>query len=171
MVATIPCVNIRAEEILRELPDGPVKMVELGVHRGALSERLLAARWNLTLYMVDLWEPTADYPGERNEAYATAVARTIQYGKRARIICGNSIDVACNFADSSVDLVFVDADHSYAGVKADLEAWAPKVRSGGVLGGHDYRSDKGYGVIKAVDEFTGKAGLRLGRNHCWFVTR
>jgi len=165
----ILAVEVRAEEILRELPFGRCEMVEIGVHRGALSERLLAARPDLTLYMVDLWERTADYPGERSEAYAAATGRTMRYGSRAQILVGESVKWANSFHDASLDLAFIDADHSYEAVKADIEAWGPKVKPGGVLGGHDYRDDKDYGVIQAVNEAFPK-GLRLGRNHCWFVT-
>ncbi len=163
-------VDVRAEEILRELPTGPARMVEVGVHRGALSERLLAARPELTLYMVDLWERTADYSEDRNAAHATALHSVARFGQRARIIVGESVAASHEFADASLDLVFIDADHSYEAVKADIAAWGPKVKPGGVLGGHDYRTDKDYGVIQAVDEAI-TTGLRLGRNHCWFVTR
>lgn len=38
----------------------------------------------------------------------------------------------------AIDLLWVDGDHSYEGCKADLEAWAPLVRVGGVVAGHDY---------------------------------
>lgn len=43
-----------------------------------------------------------------------------------------------DYADGSVDFVFIDADHSYEGVKKDILAWLPKVKKGGVLSGHDY---------------------------------
>jgi cephalosporin hydroxylase len=36
-----------------------------------------------------------------------------------------------------LDLLFIDGDHTYEGVKADFEAYAPLVRSGGVIAFHD----------------------------------
>lgn len=39
-------------------------------------------------------------------------------------------------ADASVDYVYIGGDHRYSGVKRDLEAWLPKMRSGGVICGH-----------------------------------
>ena len=54
--------------------------------------------------------------------------------------------------DSSLDWVYLDADHSYAGCLADLIAWVPKVRYGGIVSGHDYNAPQ-YGVTKAVETF------------------
>ncbi len=39
--------------------------------------------------------------------------------------------------DETADLVFIDADHRYDWIKADIDAWWPKVRVGGILCGHD----------------------------------
>lgn len=71
------------------------------------------------------------------------------------------------------DLVFIDAEHSYEATSADIRAWAPLVRAGGWISGHDYGSEwfPKFGVKRAVDEFvhcTGR-GLLLGDNMTWFV--
>ena len=42
------------------------------------------------------------------------------------------------FADDSIDYCFIDAGHMYDEVKADLAAWLPKVKSGGIIAGHDF---------------------------------
>jgi predicted alpha/beta hydrolase family esterase len=65
-----------------------------------------------------------------------------------------------------LDFVFIDADHKYESVKADIAAWLPKVRPGGHIAGHDYHSDWP-GVQKAVDEVLGK-GKFVVRGHSWF---
>lgn len=41
------------------------------------------------------------------------------------------------FKDGILDLVFIDADHSYGSIKQDIELWLPKVKAGGILCGHD----------------------------------
>lgn len=46
-------------------------------------------------------------------------------------------DAAALLADSSFDLIFIDADHSYTAVRDDIAAWRSKVRPGGILCGHD----------------------------------
>ena len=53
------------------------------------------------------------------------------------MIHGDSADSAAGFADGSVDFVYLDADHSYDGVTRDIRAWKPKMKRGGVMGGHD----------------------------------
>jgi len=52
-----------------------------------------------------------------------------------------SVDAAKLYEDSSLDLVFIDAGHSFDNVVADIEAWLPKVRPYGFIAGHDYEWD------------------------------
>lgn len=62
-----------------------------------------------------------------------------------------SLEAAATYADNSLDLVLLDASHDYANVKADILAWFPKVKSGGVIAGDDYQNDF-IGVVNAVNE-------------------
>ena len=79
-----------------------------------------------------------------------------------------SLDAAKKFKNGSIDFLFIDGDHSYKAVKADLKAWYPKVKKGGVMCGHDYPQ---LGVQKAINEFTKEHGLEA--NHasksCWRI--
>ncbi|NIL95924.1 MAG: hypothetical protein GTO62_01975, partial [Planctomycetales bacterium] len=59
------------------------------------------------------------------------------------------------------DWVYIDANHTYEGVLADLEASLPKVRPGGLICGHDYTDTPAwqaanFGVVQAVHEFCGR---------------
>jgi hypothetical protein len=66
-----------------------------------------------------------------------------------------SLDAVSRFGDHSLDFVFIDASHEYEDVKADIIAWIPKIKPGGVLAGHDYYIDDfDYypGVKQAVNE-------------------
>jgi len=61
--------------------------------------------------------------------------------------------------NGSLDLVFIDANHSYENVKEDIGNWLPKIRKGGIICGHDYvnkgiefESSLCTGVKRAVDE-------------------
>ncbi len=61
------------------------------------------------------------------------------------------LEAAATYPDGSLDFVWLDADHTYEGTKAAILAYLPKLRRGGVLGGHDMTT-KYPGVLQAVGE-------------------
>ena len=79
---------------------------------------------------------------------------------------GDSVRVAESFADGSIDWCFIDASHDYESVRADIQAWSPKIKRGGVLAGHDYDADTDPGVVRAVGELL-PGHVVSGR--CWKV--
>lgn len=179
----------RAEAILRRLKgvENPV-VAEIGVFVGALSEQLLAARPDLTLYMVDCWgDNDSEAYKDTNDFHANAsidqqrgwenITRTKarQFGDRAIVCKGLSTDVSKQFKDNFFDVVFVDADHSYEGCLADIKAWEGKVKSGGYISGHDYENNEAdflFGVTQAVDEWKpADKELELDLNYTWFVRK
>lgn len=66
-----------------------------------------------------------------------------------------SYNLLDKFEDNSIDFIYIDADHTYESVKKDIESYLPKLKDGGVIGGHDYQ-DKWPGVINAVNETIGE---------------
>lgn len=73
------------------------------------------------------------------------------------------------FIDGEVNFCFVDASHVKEDVKRDIEAWWPKIRQGGVLGGHDYS----WGSVRGVtNDFAKTHGLKLVvSGNCWKITK
>jgi len=137
--------------------------VELGVAEGFSSKDFLE-NGLLTLYSVDAWK-TLNQKGDggyeqewHDNNYADAVERLKRFKDRSIIIRGLTHEVANNFEDESIGFLYLDGDHSYEGVKRDLEAWYSKVVKGGVIGGHDYLNGA-YGVNQAVHEFCNKIGV------------
>lgn len=62
--------------------------------------------------------------------------------------------------DLGVDLLHLDGGHDYASVIADLRAWWPLLRPGGILIGDDYNTNGAWpGVRQAFDEYFGEVGL------------
>lgn len=54
------------------------------------------------------------------------------------LMIGTGMDLARIFPEKSADYVYIGADHRYTPAKADISAWMPKIRPGGVLCGHAY---------------------------------
>ena len=87
-----------------------------------------------------------------------------KYGTAVNCIWGSSPKFLGKLENDMYDLIYVDGDHAYKGVCADLEAARSKVRVGGLLALNDYYrfewqflAAKGrwgaYGVVHAANEF------------------
>ena len=80
------------------------------------------------------------------------------FASRAEPVVSDSLAAAQKLAPlrGTIDLIFIDGDHSYDACKADIQAWAPFVKRGGVIAFHDFGS-RADGVTRAIFEET-KAG-------------
>ncbi len=158
---------------------------EIGVQRAHFSEHLLRYWKGHTLFCIDPWRyfGSGDYIEPRDNVanavhedyYREALARLHPFGSRAQILRETSIEAAATIPNGSLDFIFIDAQHHYSAVQADLAAWVVKVRTGGLLSGHDWDLDYGpplFGVRKAVEEFTAQRNLPLQIStdkKSWFV--
>lgn len=112
---------------------------------------------NLTLYAVDTFEATGDMrdpvkpvlelSGRTQRELYDDVAYYFGRGS-IHTVEAFSVEAAAQFADESVDVVFIDATHDYENVKADIRAWLPKVRKGGIISGHDVDWSEVYRAVK-----------------------
>lgn len=125
--------------------------VEIGVHRGLFSNHLLKNSHLEVLYSVDCWATNKENQ-DPNGTYQYCTKLLSQYGERSKIIKEYSVPASLKFPDDSLDFIYIDAPHDYYSVITDINVWFPKLRSGGILAGHDYHSDWP-GVIDAVNEF------------------
>jgi Methyltransferase domain len=160
----------RRRRLLESLPKGAV-CAEVGVWKGDFSARILEVVRPRTLHLIDPWRfvggegyEDARYGGKLDRGQAEmdalhdAVLERFEEERREGIVQVHrtpSVEAAGRFADGDLDFVYVDGDHTYEGVRGDLEAYAPKVRPGGLLAGDDY-GVRGWwedGVTRAVDEF------------------
>ena len=95
------------------------------------------------------------------------------YGGRSKIFRLDSIKFAEKIPDESESLVFLDNNHTYDHVTAEIASWWPKIEKGGVLAGDDYWMK---GVSSAVNNFVNKHALQLmfiGKNDykTWFIQK
>ena len=128
-----------------------ITMAEVGVRDGRTTFYLLDNCPNLTIYGIDL---------SISKFYNSDIKE--KYKDRLVPIQGNSSLVANQIPN--VDLVFIDADHGYVGCSADIREYIPKVKSGGILSGHDIDYP---GVNSAVKRYV--KNFDVGPNNVWFT--
>ncbi len=160
----------RRRFVLKLAPRGSV-CAELGVWQGDFAAEILRVVRPSKLHLIDPWTFMTDdaysdarYGGKvapdqaamdrLHESVLARFAGQIANGTVEVHRCGSQ-EASARFADGSFDWVYVDGNHLYEFVRADLELYDPKLRSGGVLAGDDY-GEPGWwldGVTRAVDEF------------------
>ena len=155
---------------------------EVGVQAGWFS-RELKKHWGGFLLLIDAWRhwPVAYEKDDANVAHdqhlshMTAVARLFIDRPDVIMVRAASVVASGMFPEGHFDWVYIDANHGYEAVKKDIAAWLPKVRSGGILAGHDYGApaDRGFGVQRAVDEIFGAANVNTtGDSYCsWWIKK
>ena len=147
---------------------------EIGVAEGRFTAALLRSCPDVTLWAIDDYAPGyrtwtgVAWSQERQDANKSAFAQVLaEFPERLRFMRLPSLDAASEFADASLDFVFIDADHSYEAVRADIAAWRPKIRPGGWITGHDYDTLKFPGVVRAVEESF--KDFMLGDDFVWMA--
>jgi predicted O-methyltransferase YrrM len=126
-------------------------IAEVGVKFGRTTFFLLDNVADLVIYAIDT---------DISKFYNNDVQE--KYKDRLIPIQGYSYAVANQISNSSLDLVFIDADHSYSAVKQDILAYMPKLKEHGILSGHDIDYP---GVNKAVTEL--RPSFDVGPNNVW----
>jgi hypothetical protein len=85
----------------------------------------------------------------------------------------SSLEAAADFSDHSIDAIFIDGDHSEAAVRADIAAWLPKVKLGGIICGHDIDEPGVAAAVTAAFSPAGHSSLVTGHfqqiGRCWLV--
>jgi len=140
----------------------PVIGVEVGSSTCANACEVVAAWPEITkLYCVDYYPTYSDFPvaDVQRDALGYAIANIVDEPK-IHLILEPSVEAAKRFESESLHFVYIDANHSYTFVCDDIKAWLPKIKKGGVIGGHDYdwedkEHDGELAVKRAVDEMYG----------------
>mmetsp|Transcript_27013 Transcript_27013/g.62390 ORF Transcript_27013/g.62390 Transcript_27013/m.62390 type:complete len:354 (-) Transcript_27013:55-1116(-) len=129
--------------------------VEVGVQAGVHASAFLEAWQGRRLRLVDTWDlPIADNSTERlyvdianthghgvrrqHRALCEERLKSTLASGRAEMLDMDSVTAASSIPDGTLDFVYLDARHDFAGVVADVLAWWPKVKVGGIFAGHDF---------------------------------
>lgn len=154
--------------------EGPAIAVELGAWKGRsacfMGVEIANSGKPIDFYAVDHWQGSAgeaehdsDPDVRAGRLYEVFLANTAPVAEQVKPIRSDSAAAASQFADASIDFLYIDANHSYERVLRDLIAWYPKVKPGGLIAGDDWCfADAGeLGVRHAVLDFFGPSAARL----------
>lgn len=143
------------------------EVVEIGSWFGRSTHALLTACKG-TVYAVDHFLGTPNelsgqhrFAKEGGDVHGTFM-QNVGHFPNLVVLKMASVNAALQFKDQSVDMVFIDGDHTYAGIMSDLTLWWPKCRK--FFCGHDRGQD---GVPQALREF-GKMVLE-GPDSMWSI--
>lgn len=137
-VLTMLCVAIR-----------PKSIIEIGTFLGCGSTRILAGFADRLLCVDSCTVDMMRRDVMRDELHYHLLLSNLAEYPNVEVLRSSSLAAAEMIENGCADLVFIDGGHSEADVAADIGAWLPKVKSGGIICGDDYQP-KFQGVIKAV---------------------
>ena len=132
-------------------------IVEVGSFRGRSANYVCAGidKPGTKLYCIDIWVKT-NTPGSTDDDQIVFVKNTKEFSNLVIAFKGTSRGFASWFS-GKIDLVFIDADHSYEGCKEDIVQLLPLTKRNAFVLFHDYGNP--CGVKDAVDEFVRKRKL------------
>ena len=142
---------------------------EIGVDYGLNAKTLLKLLPIKKLYLIDPYQQELDsVPGE--ERYKNAKKLLRKYKDKTEFIRKSSSE-AIKDIPKNIDFIYLDGSHEYEQVKKDIELYYPKVKKGGIIGGHDFWAST-RGVCKAVIEFAEENNLDLyGEITDWWIIK
>jgi predicted O-methyltransferase YrrM len=151
-------------ELLARLAAGRRSVVEVGVYQGVTSARMAAAMAvEARLWLVDPFLPATRPEHLLGFALNERIARRSvrRWRDRVHFLRLSSLAAAARWEAEAglVDLVFLDADHSYGAVLDDFMAWSALLAPDGLVAFHDSRRcparpelDAATGPVRLVDE-------------------
>lgn len=158
ILSEFPPVGRRLEFLhhLEKLPSFKTA-IEVGVQKGILAKKSLDIWKSCTEYvLVDLWgkeegynEPGTDTAADKNAYLQQTRDRMKPWVAKGivKFFVMRSTDASKHLLDNHFDYIYLDARHDYCAVKEDINHYWPKLRPGGILGGHDY-IDAQYAIDK-----------------------
>lgn len=166
------------ESMIRTMLKPGMVGCEVGVFAGEFAESLVRLQPK-ELTLIDCWfsENGMLFSGDVDGNNGVSLTQDYLYGlvvsrfannSSIKIFRGWTWDILPTLADNSLDYVYVDADHTYEGMKRDLKLLQSKLKPDGLLMGHDYEMNFAkakihwkFGVQQAVDEFCQETDYRL----------
>ena len=165
-----------AVEALEVLGRGK-KICEVGVGTGNNAYDMYRYLKPTMMYLVDFYKKYQVLNGPRYKTVDLSdkkweVESRFKKVSNVKLIEDESVKVAKDFKNK-LDFVYIDACHNYEDVLADMDAWCPTVKDGGILAGHDWDAPI-FGVRRAVEEWCGKNDFNTELKHVgcdWWIQK
>jgi predicted O-methyltransferase YrrM len=143
----------------RDNYEKPLTIAEIGVDYGTHAMEMLAHLNVKKMYLVDPYESFHDCSSgnvsqkDMDVDFSLMFKRLMEHFDFNKVVLvrQKSAFASTLFPDEFFDFVYIDARHDYEPVKEDITLWWPKVKVGGIIGGHDYTRIPF--VERAVKEF------------------
>ena len=163
--ATIPgWMNPGELRWLYETAKGMDSIIEIGSWKGRSTYALLSGCKG-TVYAVDPF-PGDPFPANHGSTYEDFIKNVGNFPNLS--VCKMTSEAAAaNGLPPQVDMVFIDGDHSYEGVMADLKIFAPRAKK--LLCGHDLTDPDYPGIRQALYEFFGADRVASGPDSLWYI--
>ena len=146
--------------------------VEVGCWKGQsaayMAMEILNQKKDIDFFCVDTWLGSDEHQGDKDVMSGTLFSVFLSNMKKVKggfiPIQKESVEASKDFLDESVDFIYLDASHDYDNVKKDLLVWLPKIKQGGIIGGHDYGMQ---GVVDSVTEILPDHILEFNSTWTW----
>ena len=146
--------EVLAMQVLARSLNPGAKVINFGAGVGTSALAIKEARPDAEIWTIDISEggPNGGLENERNAFRDSGMDALLPTQ-----ILGDSSEVGRTWGTNKqlpgilVDMVFVDGDHSKEGLTADIEAWEPWVKDGGIMVFHDYQSPVWGGIVDVID--------------------
>lgn len=135
-------------ELINMIPSG-VTMAEIGSYAGESTSLFLESGKIKKIYTIDPWKNGYDDRDPASNSDMMAVEN--MFNLRINMLKSNNKDIKIiklkmTFEEAfdqlpELDLVYIDGDHTYNGVLSDILLAKKKVKSNGIISGHDYREN------------------------------
>ena len=136
------------QSIVSSMTVSPLVVIQIVAERGVSTMAILETRPDAFIFSIDI--------GERPEELANVNSNEMNLDPTKVVRgLGRSQEIGLYWPLGwEADLIFIDGDHRYDGVHADIQIWSKSVKVGGMLRLHDYihPRDRGPQIIGRVWE-------------------
>jgi hypothetical protein len=129
-------------ELMENIEGTNLTLVEVGSFMGESMEIFAKSGKFKKIYCVDPWldTDTTTQNVSKSESQFDLVKSKYDFVTKIK---KTSVDASNEFEDSSLDVVYIDAEHTPESLKRDIEVWIPKIKIDGYITGHDWEFQSG----------------------------